>query len=190
MNQFQQFIHRFSSLDPDVFAAFKEVARKDVYRKNDLIAKPSVVCRRVGFLESGICRVYHLHNSKEITDYFNTIDRNPLVSSFRSFLKEEPVDTYVEAITEVVCYSISKDELENIYSSFPEVNRIGRLLVEQTYLTALERIESLQYQSASDRYIDFLKQYPMLINTIPNHYIASYLGVTPESLSRIRKNLL
>ncbi|MBQ0740731.1 Crp/Fnr family transcriptional regulator, partial [Aquimarina celericrescens] len=66
-------------------------------------------------------------------------------------------------------------------------NTFGRLIAEFNYVLAIERIESLQYQSASERYDIFIKCYPNLLNLIPHHYIASYLGVTPESLSRIRK---
>ena len=144
------------------------------------------VCRKLGFLQKGILRVYHHRNEKEITNYFNTVDRNPFVASFKSFLTEEASREAIVAMTDCEMLTIKKSELENLYNRHHQIERLGRKLAEYNYLLSLERIDSLQYQSAGQRYELFLKLYPGLINRVPHHYIASYLGVTAESLSRIR----
>ena len=157
--------------------------------KGDFFSNPEKTCNILGFLNNGILRVYHLNDGKEVTDYFNTTDRNPFVSSFASFLNRRPSRQYVEALTDVEVLTISYTNLQNLYDSSKKFERIGRLLAEKNYLLNLERIESLQYHDATKRYLSFLQLYPNLVNEIQNHYIASYLGVTAESLSRIRRNL-
>jgi len=155
--------------------------------KGESFLSEGIVSREIGFLNKGVLRVYHIHDGKEITKYFNTTTRNPFVASFKSFLTEKPGEEWVVALEDCEIQIVSKTTLEQLYTQYHPIERLGRKLAEYNYLLSLERIESLQYQSATDRYESFLKLYPDLINRIPQHYIASYLGVTPESLSRVRK---
>ncbi|WP_299677493.1 Crp/Fnr family transcriptional regulator [uncultured Dokdonia sp.] len=161
----------------------------ETYDKYDLIIKQEQVCTTLRFVVSGVYRVYRIEDGKEITSYFNYEARNPFVASFISLLKTRPSKEIIECIIPGQLLAISYKDWTSFYSKSAALNTFGRLMAEYNYVLAIERIESLQYKTASDRYIAFLKLYPMLLNRIPHHYIASYLGITPESLSRIRKQL-
>lgn len=199
-NRFTDLLQQLAPVGEEELLRIAQVAQPKQFKKREFLrillqesfvpSTPDGVCRHIGFLQTGIFRVYHLNEDKEVTDYFNTEDRNPFVSSFKSFLTQAAQAVYVEAITDATIVTISYTDLQQLYVEFKSLERIGRLLAEKNYLLALERIEALQYHSAGQRYEAFLKQYPLLINQIPHHYIASYLGVTPESLSRIRKSLI
>ena len=186
MNQLQQTISQFIKLSQSELTAIRQHAQLWRIKKGEVYQQEGDVCRKLGFLQKGILRVYHHRNEKEITNYFNTADRNPFVASFKSFLTGEVSREHIVAMTDCEMLTIKKSELENLYERFHQIERLGRKLAEYNYLLGLERIDSLQYLSAGQRYEQFLKLYPGLINRVPHHYIASYLGVTAESLSRIR----
>ena len=186
MNQLQQTISQFITLSQSELTAIRQHAQVWRIKKGDVYQQEDTVCRKLGFLQKGVLRVYHSRNEKEITKYFNTEGRNPFVASFKSFLTGRPSHETIVALEDCEMLTIKKTELENLYERFHQIETLGRKLAEYNYLLGLERIDSLQYQSAGTRYEQFLKLYPGLINRVPHHYIASYLGVTAESLSRIR----
>lgn len=157
------------------------------YTKGDIILKQNQTSNTIQFVISGIYRVYQLRQGKEITSYFNYEYRNPIVASFTSLLKAQPSNEIIECIAPGQLMSINYSKWTSFYKESHALNTFGRLMAEYNYLLAIERIESLQYKNATERYNSFIKLYPNLLNLIPMHYIASYLGITPESLSRIRK---
>jgi CRP-like cAMP-binding protein len=159
------------------------------FKKGDLIIRSNQVCTKLYFVNSGIYRVYKIVDGKEITSYFNYENRNPFVASFVSLLTGTPSAEIVECIEDGELISIQYSDWKAIYSESRNISTFGRIMAEFNYVLAMERIEALQYHSATDRYEAFLKIYPNLMNLIPHHYIASYLGVAPESLSRIRKGI-
>ncbi|SHI44172.1 cAMP-binding domain of CRP or a regulatory subunit of cAMP-dependent protein kinases [Aquimarina spongiae] len=160
------------------------------YDKGDLILKQEQICTSLKFVISGVYRVYQIKDGKEITSYFNYDSRNLLVASFASLLKGHPSKEIIECIVPGRLISVKYSYWKWLYTQSEAFNTFGRLMAEFNYLLAIERIESLQHQNASNRYESFIKLYPDLLNRIPHHYIASYLGVTPESLSRIRKTVV
>lgn len=184
-----QFISKTTHLTPDDFKKISSKITFIDYQKGDFIIKPNQVCSNLCFVVSGIYRVYHIENGKEITSYFNYENRNQFVASFVSLLTGEKSKEYIECISSGTLISIKYSDWQNLYKEIPELNTYGRLMAEYNYVLAMERIEALQYQSAKERYLEFIKVYPQLLNLIPHHYIASYIGVTPESLSRVRKSL-
>ncbi|NAS30662.1 cyclic nucleotide-binding domain-containing protein [Flavobacteriaceae bacterium R38] len=192
INQYQSlfnFIAKIVQLqDVDVSKIASKLSVED-YKKGDFILKQNQVSKTLKFVLSGIYRVYQLKDGKEITSYFNYEERNPLVASFVSLLAKEPSKEFIECIVPGKLISISYSDWQEVYKTSLELNIFGRIMAEKNYLLAIQRIESLQYQNATERYELFLKLYPNLFNQIPHHYISSYLGITPESLSRIRKTL-
>ncbi len=159
------------------------------YKKGDFILNQNQVSKTLKFVLSGVYRVYQLKNGQEITSYFNYEERNPLVASFPSLLTQQPSTEIIRCIIPGRLISIFYADWHELYKTSLELNTFGRLLAEKNYVLAIQRIESLQYQNATERYTMFLELYPNLLNQIPHHYISSYLGITPESLSRIRKAL-
>ena len=190
VNQYQKlfdFISKTVQLqDVDVLKIGSKLAIED-YDKGDFILKQNQISKTLKFVLSGVYRVYQLKDGKEITSYFNYEERNPLVASFVSLLTNKPSTEFIECIIAGKVISISYSDWQELYKTSLELNVFGRLMAEKNYLLAIQRIESLQYQNASERYELFLKLYPNLLNQIPHHYISSYLGITPESLSRVRK---
>lgn len=190
VNQYQKlfdFISKAVQLqDVDVLKIGSKLSIEN-YDKGDFILKQNQVSKTLKFVLSGVYRVYQLKDDKEITSYFNYEERNPLVASFVSLLANKPSTEFIECIIPGKVISISYSDWKELYKTSLELNVFGRLMAEKNYLLAIQRIESLQYQNASERYEMFLKLYPNLLNQIPHHYISSYLGITPESLSRVRK---
>lgn len=155
--------------------------------KGDIIVRPERICRNLRFVVSGIYRTYQTIDAKEITSYFNTKNRNPFLASFVSLLTEQVGKETIECLVPGNVIAIPYSAWTKLYESSLALNQFGRKMAEFNYVLAMERIESLQIDVAQDRYSAFLKVYPNLMNQIPHHYIASYLGITPESLSRVRR---
>ena len=155
--------------------------------KGEYFVQQGQVCSKVGFLLKGIIRAYHIANDKEYTSYFNFGERNQFVTSFSSFITRKPSAESLHALDDCELLVISHADLHSLYEQSPALQKLGRIMAEANYVLAMQRIYSLQHQSAQERYAELLHIYPNLINQVPHHYVASYLGVTPESLSRIRK---
>jgi CRP-like cAMP-binding protein len=189
INFLHQTLNQISLVSEKEVEFLLENSKEITLEKGEFLLKEGQTAKSIYFVLSGIFRVYQNIDGKEVTSYFSYSERNPFAASFPSFLTQSASNEYVEAIESSLVVSISFDQLNKLYESSKSFERLGRILAEKNYLLAMERISSLQYQSAGDRYNIFMKIYPGLLNRIPHHYIASYLGVTPESLSRIRKDL-
>lgn len=181
------FLKQFCDLSAQEWMLLKDkIVEKTLYSGEDFI-KIGQICNHIAFLEKGITRVYYIIEGKEITSYFNCEIRNQFVCSFSSFLKRETSYEAIQAIQDTQLLLLHFNDLQQLYQQGSNFQKLGRLIAEHNYLLSIDRIRSLQFEQASDRYENFIKIYPQLINQIPHHFIASYLGVTPESLSRIRK---
>lgn len=183
------FIERKVALRDEDNAILEKIVRLESFQKGDELVRFGETCTKLRFVISGIYRAYKLEDGKEITSYFNYQNRNPFVASFVSLLTKEPSDETVECIEDGALLTINYSDWLDAYATSERLNTFGRVMAELNYVLAMERIEALQFHTATDRYEAFIKHYPQLLNLIPHHYIASYIGVAPESLSRIRKEL-
>ena len=145
------------------------------------------VCRSVAFIEKGLLRYFVTQDGNEKTIYFSK--ENEFACNYSSFLPGKPSDTGIQALEETTLYLISYDNLQRLYEDVKEGERFGRLGIEQVFLTSREQIRSLYADPPAARYQQLLAAYPDLVQRIPQYYIASYVGVKPQSLSRIRKRL-
>lgn len=189
INPLFQFISKYVDLSNQDQAELEKYMSIKLCKKGEILIKEEQVCKNLQFVLSGIYRVYQIVDGKEITNYFNTTQRNSFVASFVSLLTEKPSKVRIECIQAGELISIAYKDWQAMYAKSHALNTFGRLMAEFNYVLAMERIESLQYHNAKDRYLKFMRIYPNLLNQIPHHYIASYLGVTPESLSRIRRSI-
>ena len=182
-----QTLQHFSKLSETELAQMEESMEQKELKKGEYFLQQGQVCNYLGFLEQGIMRVFHVANDKEYTSYFNFGERNPFVSSFSSFISRKSSQESIHALEDCRLLMISYQDLEKLYAGSFAFQKLGRMISEYNYTLAVKRIYSLQHFTAQERYNELLHIYPNLINQVPHHYVASYLGITPESLSRIRK---
>lgn len=142
---------------------------------------------RLWFLESGIIRAYRIVNAKDVTFFFFTAGE--FAVDYESFLTEAPSSLYFEALTPCVYLAFSKSTIISLYDTYPRFERLGRLMAERAYLSATHRFKQLQVEPLQNRYLQLLRRNPELFQQIPQYHIASYLGVSPQSLSRVRARL-
>jgi CRP-like cAMP-binding protein len=187
LDQLYSFISRFVVLTKAEKAQITAIAQMVECRKGNVLLREGEECKSISFVLSGVYRIYKLEQGKEVSSYFCYDRRNPFVASFPSVLTGKPSKEIIECILPGELLTVRYADWAELYRTSFALNTFGRKMAEFNYLLSMERIESLQHQSASDRYQLFHEHYPGLLNMVPHLYIASYLGITPESLSRIRR---
>ena len=146
--------------------------------------KEGQVCQRLFFLVKGCVRGYHYRDGREVTSWFGF--ENDIVTSFRSFIDQHPGHEYIQAIEPASGWSIGRHDLYELYLSHPSIERLGRVTCEQYYIRLEDRYVRSHFKTAGQRYEDLLKTNPHFLQRVPLGYIASYLGISQETLSRIR----
>lgn len=156
------------------------------FKQGEFWIKKDMICDEVAFIESGLLRIFYFDSlDVEVNCYFAL--ENCFVSAFTSFIKEEPTIEYIQALQASKLWIIHKADLEAISLKIPKI-QIWRRKVAEEYFTILEnRINMLQSQSASERYEMLLKNEKEVIQQVPLQMIASYLGISPQHLSRLRR---
>ncbi len=152
--------------------------------KGKFLHKPKRVCQNTYFIKSGLLRIFYKKGDKEITDNFSA--ENEWITSIYSFMKNVPDNCYIESLEESEIIAIDLQKLENCFKDFPEMERFGRILISTYFIQQSERIISFQFHSAKEKYQYFIKTSKNKFSRIPLGMVASYLGITQETLSRIR----
>ena len=162
---------------------FKPISLK----KDDYFLELGKRCNHVAFIKSGILRIFYPNDKgEEITCYFSL--PNEFVTSFSSFSNQSPSIENIQAILPSELLIISKQDLDMLYQKIPSTQEFGRKAAENLAMIMEKRMVLFQSHSAEERYQFLLKNSPILIQTVPLQYLASYLGITPQHLSRLRKN--
>ena len=144
-------------------------------------------CKDLFFINKGLLRGFYFDEAREITSWFS--EENEFATCFYSFITNEPSYEYIQSIEDVDLIRISFSDLQKLYTQFPETERIGRIITESYYIKLDERIINIQFKSAKERYHKLLSSKPNLLQRASLGQIASYLGITQETLSRIRSEV-
>jgi len=155
--------------------------------KGKIFLKQGNICPYVFIVNKGVARGFIKNGKKEITTWITA--ENEMVTSISSFFSQTPAIENIQALEDCELTGLSFDILENIYKRFPEMNIVTRKLLEKYYCDAEDRAFVGRLPKAVDKYKHFLKTKPQLINRIPLKFVASFLGITMETLSRLRTNL-
>ena len=165
----------------------KRVNTKTVKRKQFILSAGDV-CRHYNFIIEGCFKMYKVdENAKEHNLHFAV--ENQWITDIGSFHSEQPSQLYIEAIEPSRIVQISKKDLIHFYEQSIKFNRLFRVIIENEFVLLQNRLLQTISTSAEQRYLEFIKLYPSLFNRISNVQVASYLGITPEFLSNIRKKL-
>lgn len=159
------------------------VSRREVKRKT-VLQQGGTVCRQFHFVEKGILRVYYYKEGKDVTAWFAF--EGMVASCIDSLFSGETTLYYIETLEDAVIHTVQYDTIERSFADYPQLERLGRLMVTQNYLLLDQRMKLIIFHTAEERYKMLLEQEPKALQKIPLHHIASYLNVTQETLSRIR----
>jgi CRP-like cAMP-binding protein len=156
-------------------------------KKGKHLLKPGNDCNYLAFIQKGLFRVYyHDIKGKEITTWFSSTEM--VITDLLGLYTTGKAQFYVEALEDSLLYKITKNDLEELYEKFPVYQQFGRKFAEEALTMLMQRTMSLHTKSAEERYKELL-MIPDLMQKIPLKYLASFLGVTDTSLSRIRKRI-
>jgi CRP-like cAMP-binding protein len=183
----KKYIASFGPLPERDWAFFVSRLQERTFSKKEIILRSGKVEDHVSFLEKGIIRYFVEEEEKDIT--FDIGFENGFATAYDSFLTRRPVWYNAEALTDVSLWSVTYADLQEIYAKTDAGNLIGRRAAEELYIKKNKRQLSLLKDNAEQRYLSLLTDYPQLIQFIPLKYLASYIGITPQALSRIRKRI-
>lgn len=154
--------------------------------KNEFLLEEGTVCQQLVFVQEGCLRLYYVDNDVEISVWFAFPNSSAI--DIYSFISDKPSNYYLQAIEDSKILYLPKTELITLYQQFPTMQEMMRRFWEDAVLNLIDRFTALQRDSAEKRYLDLMAKPPYL-QKIPQKYLASFIGVTPTSLSRIRKGI-
>lgn len=166
-----------------ILSAFEPIKIK---KKKDLL-EPGETCKYIYFVIKGCLRSYYV-DAKGIEHIYQIRLDNSWISDLESFFSQRTSKYYIETLEDSQLLRISHNRLEQLYNEVPRIERYFRILFQKAYINALERLNATMWESAVDRYNEMLKEHVDIFQRVPLVYIASYLGIAPESLSRIRRS--
>lgn len=156
--------------------------------KKSKLAEEGKIAKELYFIVKGLVRLYYTKDGEEITGYI--FKENLFASSYDSFLRQVPSIQTLETLEDCDLLLISYKRLQELYNELPKMHIVARKVAEQRFINAQLILSSFILDSPEERYKKFEEQHGDLLLSVPHHIIASYLGITPVSLSRIRKRLM
>ena len=174
----------YSPLSPECGQALLERLNIRSVDKGEYIVKEGQYAHHAYFILQGTARAFYLKDGKDVSDWFAF--ENEFISSIVSLFGDKPSPHYIEVLQDSILIEISKEVMDELAEKYHDFERLIREVVTQTMLSQQERISSILFHSAEQRYEQILSIRPDIINRVPLMHIASYLGMTLETLSRVR----
>lgn len=187
MDKYQTMIHflkEIISLEPEVEEELRNSGKPKSLKQHDFLLKEGQVAKILYFVCKGCFRGFYYKDGKEITTWL--AEENNFITSMSSWLTQEPSFEYIQAIEEAELIGISFEDMNRLYKKYHAISELARIINEQYYLELETHVNSLRLQTAKQRYEHLISHYPQVLRRVPLGYIASYLGITQETLSRIR----
>lgn len=189
LKSFRTFVNKFIQTDDQLFNTlissfeYKKIARKE------LLLEVGKIANRVFFIHEGFVRFFHTKNDgTEVTSDFYFAPG--FITSFTSLIQQKPSHVNVQAMVKMDVLFIKYNDLIELYDKEHRIEKLGRLLAEQVFITSEKHLLSFLNDSPQDRYLWLMNEYPEYVKNIPLHFLASYLGIAAESLSRIRNRFV
>ncbi len=188
MNALIDYLLQFGKLNAEEINLVQSKFYAVIIQKGDYFSEAGKTAKQIAFIKSGIIRVCFFNNKgDEITRYF--LDENNFAVDLNSYNTQIPSSEYLQAVSTCELFVITREQMEELSEAIPNWDDIISKIIAKALVEKVTRISPMLSEDASTRYLNFLKQYPKLANRIPLSMLASYLGITQSSLSRIRRSI-
>lgn len=187
LHEYFNILDSYYPLSPETKADLAGHISTRIVRKGQLILEFGSVCNHIYFVNKGMIRIFYYKDGKEITEWL--ADEKQFFFSIISYFEDQPSRLIIEAIEDCEIILLSKEGLESLKKSNLEVANLIIRFYSTSLILSQKRMESLQFESASKRYQNLLREQPNLVGKVPLQHVASFLGITQETLSRIRASL-
>jgi CRP/FNR family transcriptional regulator, anaerobic regulatory protein len=184
----RDFIMRFISVTEEEWNLHRDFLSRRFLKKGEFLLREGEVCDQVSFINKGSFRVSASIKDKEVSHFF--FFENEYATDYESFLTRTPTRENIQAMEDSEVMNLNYKNMQVLYEKIPAWQKYGRLIGEYAFLMSSQRVKELFYYSPEELYLKLMKERPKIIERVPQQYIASYLGIQPESLSRIRKRLM
>lgn len=189
LDRLRQHMAAISGMSDEAFALSEPYWQLHYYQKGEFYNEYKNICKYLGFVVSGIFRIYRYEERTQVEKNMMFFSPGQLMTSFKSFLTQTACEYFTESMTESAVLYIHHEKLEELYKTSHEWERFGRVFAQLVLTEILEATEGLLFRTAEERYAALVQQHPNLVQGIPLYHIASYLGIEGPSLSRIRKRM-
>ncbi len=183
MTELYNYFDSFHKIDKTDRQAIEQIATEIKVKKNELLQQIGYTCKTIYFIKTGIARIFYFKDGIDITECFGF--ENNIVARVESLFTGKPSQKGIQILEDAEIVSINAIQLFKLYDTNPNIERLFRLIFEKAYVETVNRIESIQFHTADERY-KHLVNATNYLQKIPLKHIASYLGITQVSLSRIR----
>ena len=184
---FLSFLSSIISVSNSLETEFYSVSKEITVSKNQSLVDIGNRCKDLYFVEEGLLRGYYFDDGKEITNWF--AQEGEFATCLYSLVAAKPSSETIQALEDCVLIQLPYSSLQNLYIKFPETERLGRIITETYYVKLEERLLNIQFKTAKERYQNFVLSKPSILQRTSLGHIASYLGITQETLSRIRSEM-
>ncbi len=171
-------------LNDEHLIQFGKILKRIHLQKKEFLIETGDICSFIGFVQGGVLRTYVGKGDEEFNIDFHM--PNSFVSGYKSFLTQTPTGAYIQALSDTTIYFISYSDYHNLLKNSPDWYRLGKYIADTLFIKKCERESTLLMNSAIERYRLLLMTYPSIEQLVAQYHIASYLGIKPESLSRIK----
>ena len=184
-----QFIKEHASSSPAFLEALAEKSKVMHFAKGAILLTEGAICRHVYYIQKGCLRFYYVdEKGNDITHWFAF--EGDFMTEINSFFGQVPSEFYLETLEDCELLTFSYESMETLADTFPEFNRMEKMIYRKTLLELGEKIMDLQFRDAKTRYFNLINKHEDILLRVPLGHTASYLGVTQQSLSRIRRQLM
>lgn len=188
LNKFRVYLEKSLHITDEQFSLISKDLQIKTFQKNEIILSQGDICNRTFFVGEGLLRSYSI-DSKGKAHIIQFAPELWWISERNGLLFNEPSEFYIDAIEQTTALVIPKDYFNHAIPLLPKLQDLNENMLNNSIRFMQKRINMLLSATAEERYLDFIRLYPNLTLRVPQWMIASYLGITPESLSRVRKDL-
>ncbi|MCR5242187.1 MAG: Crp/Fnr family transcriptional regulator [Prevotella sp.] len=184
----RELARRYSTMTHEELDMLESILVPMKFQKNEMILAEGQICTNIYWVAKGLIRQFYYKNGKELTEYMAA--ENHICMCIESLFKEEPTRLQMMAIEPTILFALPKDALEQASIKSVNIQMLYRKILEESLILSQVHADMLRFETAQDRYVKLVKSQPQLVLRAPLVFIASYLQMTPETLSRVRTSAL